>query len=185
MRTVRFAAFRSTRLGKRTSAARLAAAAAACLLFAEAGVAHRAPGSLTTIEWNARTGKTEVVHRLHSHDAELGVGTITDTPQLSALSLEGRARIALYVEERFGIRQNDEALRLDLLGAELVADYLLVYQELPARLEGEISVRDDILRDVFPAQINQVNIQDGRAVRTLTFAGDDGWKAFLFKSETE
>lgn len=155
------------------------------VVLASLGEAHRAPGSLTTIEWNPRSGKTEVIHRLHSHDAELGVGTIVGEPRLSTLSIEGRAHIALYVEERFAIRRDGKPIALDLLGAELAADYLLVYQEFAGRLSGEIEVRDDILRDVFPAQINQVNIEDGGVFRTLAFSGDDDWRTYSFAEASE
>ena len=158
-------------------------ALAAALAAAVSANAHRAPGSLTSVRWNAQSGKTEIVHRLHSHDAELGVGTIVGITDLSVLSLEGRAYIALYVEERFTIAGPDGRLNLDLIGAELAADHVLVYQEWPGRLTGKIRVRDDILRDVFPAQVNQVNIDDGGTVRTLAFAGDDGWRGFEFTFE--
>ena len=42
-----------------------------------ATVAHgdRQPGSLSTIKTNANTGAIEVIHRLHNHDAELGIAT--------------------------------------------------------------------------------------------------------------
>lgn len=156
----------------------------AILAAAVSANAHRAPGSLTSVRWNAQSGKTEIVHRLHSHDAELGVGTMVGVADLSVLSLEGRAYIALYVEERFKIAGPDGRLNLDLIGAELAADHILVYQEWPGRLPGKIRVRDDILRDAFPAQINQVNIDDGGTVRTLAFSGDDGWRGFEFKPET-
>lgn len=156
----------------------------AALVATASAPAHRAPGSLTSIEWNAQSGKTEIVHRLHSHDAELGVGEIAGSADLSVLSLEGRATIALYVEERFAIANGSKRLPLDLVGAELVADHLLVYQEWPGRLPDSIRVRDDILRDVFPAQINQVNIASDVGVRTLVFAEDDGWRDFSFSSET-
>lgn len=158
----------------------LGALAAAALVAAISAFAHRAPGSLTSVQWNEQTGKTEVVHRLHSHDAELGVGTVNGVADLSVLSIEGRAYIALYVEARFSIAGKDGRLNLDLIGAELAADHVLVYQEWPARLPGKVRVRNDILRDVFPAQINQVNIDDGDAVRTLFFSGDDDWRSFEF-----
>ena len=150
----------------------------AALATATYAPAHRAPGSLTSIEWNAQSGKTEIVHRLHSHDAELGVGEITGVGDLSVLTLEGRATIALYVEERFAIASGGKRLSLDLLGAELVADHLLIYQERPGQLPESIRVRDDILRDVFPAQINQVNIARNGVIRTLAFTGDDTWHDF-------
>jgi len=143
-------------------------------------LAHRAPGSLSTVEYNPRTGKTEVIHRLHTHDAELGVGAALDMPGLSVQTLEGRAWIALYVEERFLIESETGPIPLSLVGAELAADYVLVYQELPGPLPDVIRVRDDILRDVFPEQINQVNIERNGRVRSLVFSVDDGWHRFEF-----
>ena len=173
------------RSARRTDRRAALALLAALFAFVGVGEAHRAPGSLTTIEWNPRTGRTEIVHRLHSHDAELGVGTIIGEPRLSTLSIEGRAHIALYVEERFAIRHAGKPIALDLLGAELAADDLLVYQEYAGQLRGDIEVRDDILRDVFPAQINQVNIDNRGVIRTLAFSGDDDWRPFSFAEAPE
>jgi len=152
------------------------------LLFgiALSAAAHREPGSLTTIKWNASSGKMEFVHQLHSHDAELGVGQVLGIADLSALDLEGRAIIALYVEARFRIAVGEEDLQLDLIGAELAGDYVLVYQEYSAELPAQIRVHDSILRDVYAAQINQVNIEDGDTVHSLVFAADDDWLSFEF-----
>lgn len=147
-------------------------------VLSAAAMGHRAPGSLSTIEYNERTGKTEIVHRLHSHDAELGVGAVIDRPDLSVLSLEDRALIALYVEEQFRIESEEGPIHPSLVGAELAAEYLLVYQELLGPLPDVIRVRDDILRDVFPEQINQVNIDTNGQVMSLVFANDDGWRRF-------
>ena len=155
--------------------------ALAALGIACAAIAHREPGSLTTIEWNELADKTEIIHRLHSHDAELGVGAVLNRPNLSALDLEGRAYIALYVEERFQIAGSDGELALDLIGAELAGDHVLIYQERDGRLPDKISVRDSILRDAYPAQINLVNIEDGDATHSLTFADDDEWKVYEFQ----
>lgn len=174
-----FAKYRSAR---RTSLRLSLFVAAVVTLTAAVATAHRAPGSLTTIEWNDRAGATEIVHRLHSHDAELGVGELLGIDSLSALDLEDRARIALYVEERFEIRHAGEALPLSLVGAELFSDHLLVYQEYSGELSGTIEIRDDILRDVFPAQVNQVNIEHAGVVRTLMFANDDAWHSFEFRN---
>ena len=155
-------------------------AVVALLAVLRSSEAHRAPGSLSTIEYNPRTGNTEIVHRLHSHDAELGVGTMLEMPDLSVLSIEGRAWIALYVEEHFRIESEEGPVRLSMVGADLAADYVLVYQEVSGRLPEVIRVRDDILRDAFPEQINQVNIDTGETVRSLVFAADDEWRRFEF-----
>lgn len=173
-------AYRSTR----RSAARSwrGGAVLGALVCVAAAHGHRAPGSLSTIEFNATTGNTEIVHRLHSHDAELGVSTVTEVNGLSVLDLEGRARIALYVEERFRIETDAGPLPLSLIGAELAGDYLLVYQEFTGRLPEAVRLRDDILRDAFPEQINQVNIDTDGVVRSVMFANDDGWRPFRSRS---
>ena len=142
--------------------------------------AHREPGSLTTITWNTSSGKTEIVHRLHSHDAELGVGQVLGRADLSVLELEGRANIALYVEARFRIAAGEMDIRLDLVGAELAGDYVLVYQEHSAELPAQIRVHDSILQDAYPAQINQVNIEDDDTVHSLVFTKDDDWLSYKF-----
>ncbi len=143
-------------------------------------LAHRAPGSLTTIKWNQASERTEIIHRLHTHDAELGVGSSLGIPDLSVEEVEGRAMIAIYVEERFHIKSNGNEFQLELLGAELSGKYIFVYQESPSRLARNILVRDDILRDAFPSQLNQVNIEDGDSVRSLFFTKDDGWLSYEF-----
>jgi len=148
---------------------------------AATAVAHRATGTLSTIEFNPQTGNVEIVHRLHLHDAVRGVGNVIGEPFLQLDTLESRARVALYVEERFAIRSDNRTLPLTTIGAEIAGDYLLVYQEHEGRLPTRISVRDDILRDAFQGQVNQVNITDAATVRTLTFAGDDRWLAFDFR----
>jgi len=117
---------------------------------------------------------------LHSHDAELGVGRVLGIADLSVLDLEGRATIALYVEARFRIAADQEDIELDLIGAELASDYVLVYQEYSAKLPAQIRVHDSILRDVYPAQVNQVNIEDGDTVHSLVFTAGDDWLSYEF-----
>lgn len=150
--------------------------------IAFAAMAHREPGSLTSVNWNEVTEKTEIIHRLHSHDAELGIGAVLNMPGLSVLDLEGRAYIALYVEERFHIADSDGGLEieLELIGAELSGDHILVYQELSGHLPARIRIRDNILRDAYPTQINQVNIEDGDVTHSLIFADDDDWQVYEF-----
>lgn len=150
------------------------------LTIASACFAHRTPASLTTVKWNEVTGRTEVIHRLHTHDAELGVGASLGLPDLSVEEIEGRAHIALYVEAHFYIKGVDKKINLELLGAELSGSDILVYQELPGRLPQSVLIWDDILMEAFPAQLNQVNIEDGDSVNNLVFKKGDGWTSFSF-----
>ena len=154
---------------------------AALLLIAAASHADRQPGSLSTVKFNTVSGNVEIIHRLHNHDAELGIMTVLDDRTLTLDELIGQAQLALYVEQRFNIATvNGDAvgapLDLELVGAEPDGEFVLIYQELKGPLPTRIAVRDDILRDVFPEQVNQVNIAAAGKVRSLVFRGDDSWQ---------
>lgn len=156
------------------------ALAVAALILATAAAAHRMPGSLSTIKKNPTTGSIEIIHRLHNHDAEFGVIAVLKDRTITLDTLVGRAQLALYVEERFLVAALIDGvvgapLELDLIGAELDGEFVLVYQEFKGELPDAIAVRNDILRDVLPEQVNHVNIAVGGEVRTLTFQGDDEW----------
>lgn len=158
----------------------MVATAIAAPCVAIVALAHREPGSLTSIDWNEAANKTEITHRLHSHDAELGIGTVLNMPDLSVLDLESRAHIALYVEARFHIAGSDGQLELELIGAELVGDHIMIYQERSEHLPQSIRIQNSILIDAYPTQINQVNIEDGDTTHSLTFDDADDWQVYEF-----
>lgn len=152
----------------------------AMLCIALPSIADRQPGSLSTVKTNAATGNVEIIHRLHNHDAELGIMAVLKDRSLTMDQLVGRAQLALYVEDRFTLAASDgdeigAPLDLELLGAELDGEYVLVYQEFTGTFPATVAVRNDILRDVFPEQVNHVNIALGKGVRSLTFKDRDRW----------
>lgn len=142
------------------------------IVMASSAMAHRAPGSLTTIKWNEASGRTEVIHRIHIHDAEVGVSSSLGITGLSVGDMEGRAHIAIYVEDHFHITKDERTLTLELVGAELSGNYILVYQEHIGHLPQSIVIQNSILRDAFPTQVNQVNIEDNGVVQSLLFSAD-------------
>lgn len=151
----------------------------ALLFGAGPSFAHRVPEGLTTIARNANTGAIEIVHRLHTHDAERALSELLQKPQLTLDTLEARAQLALYVESRFQIidHANGEPVKLTLVGAELDGEYVLIFQESATPLPNSLSLRHDALRDVIPNQVNTVNISLDSQLRTLVFAEKDKWKA--------
>jgi hypothetical protein len=154
--------------------------ATATLCVAALASAHRMPGSISTVKRSASGDTIEIIHRLHTHDAELGIAITTSKRNVSLETLVDRAQLALYVEERFSIaaytdREIGNKLALELIGAELDGEFVLVYQEFAGDLPAGIAIRDDILRDVFPGQVNHVNVATGGEVRSVTFSGDDEW----------
>ena len=151
------------------------------LCIAALSFADRQPGSLSTIKINSSSGNIEIIHRLHTHDAELGIIATVGDRTLTLDRLVGRAQLALYVEERFLVAKMDgdeigAPLQLKLIGAEIDGEFVLVYQEITGSLPNQFAVRNNILRDVFPQQVNQVNIALSGAVRSLVFRGDDDWQ---------
>lgn len=147
--------------------------------------AHRAPEALTTIEFNSNTGLTEVVHRLHLHDLEPNLNRILKEKRQSLETLEGRARVAIYVQERFAIVPGggNKPLNLTLLGAEIEGDSLYVYQEYKGELPSSLKIRNDILRDSFSNQINTVILKVASNLHSLKFSKDDKWKQLDVSSE--
>lgn len=157
----------------------LGAGLAGLVLAPRPAAAHRAKAALTLVRWNARTRLLELEHRLHAHDAELALNRQADVASPDLSRLEQRARLALYVEARFALLLPDGVpLALTTLGAELDADNVLVFQEAAMTdPPSALTVRNDILRDVFRTQVNQVNFDlkggDPAFIRTVTFSGED------------
>jgi hypothetical protein len=150
------------------------------MLVAALALADRQPLGLTTIKRNPTSGAIEVIHRLHNHDAELGLNRVLGERVASLDTLEGRARFALYVESRFTVATTSDdgvgaPLALELIGAELDGQDILVYQEFTGEFPAVIAVRNDVLRDVFPEQVNLVNVAVDGDIRSLTFRDDDVW----------
>lgn len=146
--------------------------------------AHRMPLAMTTVAYNPVTDSVEIVHRLHRHDAEQAMLEVIAEPGVDLMEIAVQARLALYTEAHFQIArvvdgEPGRVLVLDLVGAELEGDYILVYQELPGRLPAEIAVRDDILRDLFPDQVNRVNVTTDSGTKSLVFKQDDSWQQLV------
>ena len=64
-------------------------------------------------------------------------------------------------------------LDIGLVGAELVGNYVFIYQEWIEPLSANIFIKNDILREIYPLQINQVNIISGDSIRTLIFTENE------------
>jgi len=143
--------------------------------------AHRLPMGMSTVTYNPVTDSVEIVHRLHRHDAEEAMVEVIAEPGVDLSQLSVQARLALYTESHFQIArvvdgEVGEALPLQLLGVEMDGDYVLVYQELSGRLPNEIAIRNDVLRDMSPDQVNLVNITTTSGIKTLVFKRDDNWQ---------
>ena len=149
-----------------------------CLMLALPAQAHREPLSFTTVEWNAAEGRLDVIHRIHTHDAQQAMVRAGLLEEPSLQSLESRARLALYVGTQFRIAAPDADIPLETVGAEIEGHYAYVYQQAEIKTAPKALYMDSkIFRDVFSDQSNHVNVKLSDAVQTLTFAPGDGIKS--------
>jgi hypothetical protein len=151
---------------------------AAAIAAAPPALAHRSKTVLTTVEWNARSGAIEVIHRMHPHDAEMALAALGGGGQPDLTEVRDQARLLIYVEDRFSLAGRSGLIPLSAVGVEAAGvDDLLVYRESrqPAPAD-ELLVEDRLFRDVFDEQTNLVNVRMSKRVRTLIFAGRDGPK---------
>jgi hypothetical protein len=161
----------------RTLTRRLAIAGACALAAAPPALAHRSQSVLTTVSWNTATSTLEVMHRLHAHDAEVGLAQSAGVEAIDITQVRNQAQLMLYVEKHFSLAGPAGPIALEPLGAELESEAILLYQE--AKLTAppaELSIDNRILRDVFDGQTNLVNVRLAARTRTLIFADRDGVK---------
>lgn len=160
---------------------RLATATLAGVLLAgvAGAFAHQLKAALTTVRTNPRTELVEVVHRFYVHDAEQALPLLLGPGAAGGSDLyddpAARLRFALYVHEAFRLSANDTALPLDLLGAEIEGEHLWIYQigPVPAADARTLQVHQPALQELWPDQVNQVNVRLRGPVRTLEFRAGD------------
>lgn len=151
--------------------------AGAGMLLAPPALAHRSQTVFSTVMWNAASSMLEVTHRLHPHDAELALQQELRVGQVDITVVKNQAQLMLYIEDRFVLTDGGRKLTLEPVGAEFEGDTLIVYQQASLKAPPtKLAVDDRILRDVFEAQANLVNVRLAERTRTLLFSGNDGVK---------
>lgn len=135
--------------------------------------AHQQKAAITKVLFNPRTGNIEVMHRFYLHDAEHAVRHIFGRKADIISSEETQAQFAAYVSERFALSDDGvNPLPLTPVGFEVERRFFWVYQETPMK-EGitALTFRHDALRDLWPEQINTINVEGAGDIRTATLDG--------------
>lgn len=138
-------------------------------------LAHQQKTAVTRILFNASTGNIEVMHRFLLHDAEHAAGVVFGESQDLLESADSRALFSSYVINRFAVEVVDsdgESTTLDLnyVGEEIDGQFLWVYQEAMQVADvSALRVVNLALRDVWPDQVNLVNIEKNGQIYSLSF----------------
>jgi len=139
--------------------------------------AHQQKAAETTVLFNKRTGQLEVSHRFYIHDTEHAVQSLFDKNADIIDSSKTQQQFANYVAKQFLVHTlADATLPLTSVGYEVEGKFFWVYQEtiIPKDLDG-VKLFNGALRDLWPTQINMVNIEGKGEVRTLYFSDNKRW----------
>ena len=131
--------------------------------------AHRGHDALSTVVIEA-DGRILVTHRLEASDIEPALAIIAPAAQANLDDPEAVAALVAYLGSRFRLSGDDRPIMLAPAGSQLggaVVQFSFAgrAKQPPKRL----TVTSQILTDVHPLQVNQVNIRRGNTVQTLTF----------------
>ncbi len=143
------------------------------LLLALPAAGHQQKESITRVLFNPRTGNIEVMHRFLLHDAEHASRELFGEASDLLGSQADRDRFERYVHQRFVMQdQAGRVIPLAPVGNEIENRFLWVYAESPIP-EGlsALTLSHEALRDLWPEQVNLVNVERGQTLKSALFDG--------------
>ncbi|MGZ8292449.1 MAG: DUF6702 family protein [Telluria sp.] len=146
----------------------LAAAALVCISMA--AQAHRYHAGIADISFNARSGSTEIVHTYMTHDIESLLANLYQR-QFDLQDPDDEAILRKYIEQQFYLLAKDKSrLPLRWVGMSVDTQNVTIYQEAEGTpMASIVTIHDGVLADFLPDQVNTVNVNEGGAIRSLTF----------------
>ena len=156
------------------------------LLLAGPAHAHQQKQAFSTLLFNPRSNKLEVSHRFLLHDAEHILATLFDEPSDLLADSKSRERFADYIRQHFELQDGDkQPLKLDTVGNEVEGKYFWVYQEMDIPELKRVRVKHTSLQEVWPSQINYLNLERDGEVRSLRIDSDQEWYELALPSATD
>ena len=155
------------------------------LLIAAPSMAHQLKSSVTTVLFNKRTNNIELMHRFYLHETEHAVAHLFKGKVDIISNKIDQQRFAKYVESHVALQTlNGEPLPLNFVGAQVDGKFFWVYQEapIPVKIAG-IKMSNGALRDLWPSQVNMVNVEGQGKIKTLNFTQDDTWLEARFEQQ--
>ena len=127
---------------------------------------HKFYVSLTEVNFNSESGRIEVSIRIFPDDLDRALLERTGINTQLATELEHEVADSLlmvYLLENFTLQVNGEELGLEYLGKEPESDAIWCYLESSKVVVPEtITVRNAILTEYFPDQVNIIQVYHGK-----------------------
>lgn len=152
----------------------IAAVLSALVAVSTPAYAHQQKESYTSVLFNQRTEKVEVSHRFSIHDAEHVLKELLHVAGDLSGNSTSQKRFANYIEKRFSISNgNHNTFKLASVGHEVDKKYFWVYQEMPIPDAKKLSLVHTALFEVWPTQINYINVEKDGWVRSARLTKED------------
>jgi len=141
-------------------------------------ISHTYFFGVSDVTLNTKTQQFEIIHRFTAHDIE---NAIAESKQIhfSPEHKKYETYVQEYIEQGFELKYNDARVKLLWLGFEVKLGKIIAYQEPVQRIVHEnfldgLVVKNTILVDTYPRQVNTVNFQgkdkqDNNLYGSLTF----------------
>ena len=146
------------------------------LVFASQSFAHQKKEALTKVLLNERTGNIEVMHRFLTHDVEHALKRLTGESNDVLLTAQAQQRFSDYAAAKFELAFTADPstqstdLELQAVGHELEGPFFWVYFEAPIPpVLTSFLVQQSSLQEIWPTQVNLVNIERDGHVQGLLF----------------
>ena len=147
------------------------------LLMSCSLAAHQQKEAYTTILFNQRADTLEIHHRFYLHDAEHALKESTGESLDLSHEANSQQRFADYLVSHFKLRVDKLELTLDVVGFEAEGKYFWVYQETSLPLEiASLQVAMSALQEVWPSQINHINVERNGRISSARLSANDGLK---------
>ena len=138
--------------------------------WASSVLAHTFFFGLTEVSVNANSQKIEIIHQFTAHDVE---NLIAEQQQINFSPEHPKYEqlIQEYFEQHFVLQRDTNLIKLNWIGLEVQLGKIFIYQESNSEnfLSGLV-VKNDLLVDTYPKQVNTVNYQDAVIKGSLTFS---------------
>ena len=145
--------------------------------------AHQQKAALTQVLFNPRTDTIEVVHRFYLHDAEQAVQLLFGADADIHGKEDTRFTMARYAVGKFALwDEMDMPIELGLVGFEIEGNFFYVYQESESKLNpAALTIRHNAFRDIWPEQMNSVNVEGKGPMQTVLFDGENALQVVVFE----
>lgn len=150
----------------------IAAVVAGLALAPQAG-AHRGHDAMTVVSLEP-DGQVMASHRFEAHDLEPALAEIAPNAQTSLDDPDAIAELKNYLLAHFHLRADGKEVPLAVASVDIgVREVRLNYAGQVKGRPKAVAIQTTILRDIYPRQVNQVEVKRGAFARTLRFGGDE------------